>query len=326
MFGGYGCSGHCGDTWEWNGASWSDRTPQDGGPSPRTGHGLAFDDSRGRAVLFGGRTDPQVGAGCGDHEGHQHGCSDETWEWDGENWEIRTPQDPEGDGAPLPRKNVVFAYDSARKRVVLFGGWSSEGLKNDLWEWNGTSWASRSLADPEGDGDPTPRNETGMAYIPADDAMLLFGGDDGGADGETWLFYRGDDTMPAHVMHAVFSASGAPADAIIRDLTASFYAGGTGYTGETAVYGVNLTAWDEGRWKTFQTRTASNLNGPASPDRVWVRITDPEAISRMFFGPERLASFAVVPLAPNGAKTAEVAVDYAEVVVKYRLPPEEEIP
>jgi hypothetical protein len=41
-----------GKSWEWDGKHWTQR--QDIGPAPRWRHALAFDNKRGRIVLFGG--------------------------------------------------------------------------------------------------------------------------------------------------------------------------------------------------------------------------------------------------------------------------------
>jgi hypothetical protein len=43
------------DTWEWNGATWVQRTPF-GSPPVRYAHGMAFDPVRGRVVIFGGES------------------------------------------------------------------------------------------------------------------------------------------------------------------------------------------------------------------------------------------------------------------------------
>ena len=51
LFGGYtGFSN--GETWEWNGTTWTQRMVS--GPSPRYSHAMAYDASRGVTVLFGG--------------------------------------------------------------------------------------------------------------------------------------------------------------------------------------------------------------------------------------------------------------------------------
>lgn len=102
LFGGYN-GGLMGDTWEWDGQSWAQRSDSD--PSPRSHHAMAFDESRGQVVLFGGYIGyPGVAA------------SDETWAWDGETWQLL---DIEG---PSARYAHAMAYDRRREAVVLFGG------------------------------------------------------------------------------------------------------------------------------------------------------------------------------------------------------------
>ncbi len=124
-----------GDTWEWDGTSWTLRTPTDpegdGDPLPTQAPSLAYDSARGVTVLFGGSIVPP---------GSGKVYSGETWEWNGTSWRHAVPTDPEGDGNPSPRWGEI-AYDTARGTVVLFGGSGNSGVKNDTWEWNGTSWA-----------------------------------------------------------------------------------------------------------------------------------------------------------------------------------------
>ena len=55
-----------GDTWEWDGTAWTQRSPASA-PSPQQGHAMAYDAARGRVVLFGG------------HDSFRRG---DTWEWD----------------------------------------------------------------------------------------------------------------------------------------------------------------------------------------------------------------------------------------------------
>jgi hypothetical protein len=33
-----------------------------------------------------------------------------------------------------------MAYDAARSRLVLFGGYNGTENLNDTWEWDGTQW------------------------------------------------------------------------------------------------------------------------------------------------------------------------------------------
>ena len=55
-----------GDTWEWDGAAWSQATPAHA-PAARHAHRMAYDAARGRSVLFGG---DRLGALVGDGRGH----------------------------------------------------------------------------------------------------------------------------------------------------------------------------------------------------------------------------------------------------------------
>jgi len=53
LFGGYGSPPVFGDTWEWDGSNWVERTPATS-PTDRYGHEMVYDHARGRVVLFGG--------------------------------------------------------------------------------------------------------------------------------------------------------------------------------------------------------------------------------------------------------------------------------
>ena len=71
VFGGRTKSGFANDTWGWNGEEWQ-QLAQDG-PRARAMGTLAYDETRERVVLFGGRL------------GWPNDASD-TWEWDGREW------------------------------------------------------------------------------------------------------------------------------------------------------------------------------------------------------------------------------------------------
>lgn len=146
-----------GDTWEWDGSTWSQAQPI-GGPPARGQHAMAFDSQRGRAVMFGG--DAVLGP------------LQDTWEWDGVAWHLMDSNGP-------ARANHAMAYDSHRGRTVLFGG--SWGVRlGDTWEWNGSSWLQAATTGP------TPRVWHALAYDARRQRTVLFGGDAGGASGETW--------------------------------------------------------------------------------------------------------------------------------------------
>ena len=205
---GQSCDGHepdaCGGPWEWDGQSWErrcDGVPAadtcDEAPGPRVGHASAYDDARGVTVVYGGwdgwRPGRQI---CPDGSNAilQRCFYRDLWEWDGEAWHERVPDDPEQDGNPWPQEGHAMAYDALREVTVLFGGQYDVGSRDDLcpdgspaddlgicydlrvWEWDGTSWRSSS---------PTPdvawpswREDHGLVYDAARRRIILDGGID----------------------------------------------------------------------------------------------------------------------------------------------------
>ncbi len=314
LFGGSTDSGSNNETWEWNGTSWTKKTPTDpegdGNPSARYSHAMAYDSARGKVVLFGG---------------YAGGYNGQTWEWDGTSWALKTPTDPEGDGNPSARGRHAMAYDSARGKVVLFGGGTSI-VNNETWEWDGASWAKKTSADPENDGNPTARAGHAMAYDSVRGKVVLFGGynTDSGYNNETWEFDSGVSAYPAQLMKTIFSVSGeTPDSAAILSFSADFTAGGTGYTGTGcgAVNGSKMMIWNTAYKSGAWMEVASNTAGSSAVDNLEFSTTDPDLISHLFFGDEQSINVAVVPVSANGCGTdmGSVAVDYAEVIVKYSI-------
>jgi hypothetical protein len=112
---------------------------------------MAFDEHRGRLVLFGG------------YDGVVY--LQDTWEWNGTTW---TPV-ATGTG-PAARVAPAMAYDPVRQVTWLFGGANTNSL-GDLWAWNGVSWMQPSVG-----AGPAPRQQTAMTFDPNRNAMILFGG------------------------------------------------------------------------------------------------------------------------------------------------------
>lgn len=161
LFGGSDVKSHFGDTWEWNGATWTLHDAS--GPSPRIGHALAYDSFRRVVVLFGGAD--------------ESGVFGDTWEWNGIAWSLRTGAGPEA------RYGHSLAYDANRHVVVLFGGSSATApASKSVWEWNGSTWAQRTATGP------APRNGQGMAFDSGRNVTVLYGGGLGarGSSSETW--------------------------------------------------------------------------------------------------------------------------------------------
>jgi hypothetical protein len=239
VFGGQGGSSTSfyGDTWAFDGSAWRDLGVA--GPSPRARFGMAYDTARQRAVLYGG-------TGI---IGHQPQYSDETWEWDGQGWHLRTPT-----ARPPLRAQTAMAYDSIRGRTVLFGGSGvAAGMPyhGDTWEWDGTTWLLRH-AGGAGSGAPSPRGAHRLVFDAQRGRTVLFGGSDGGPLGDLWEWDGG-------VWHQRHSP-GAPAGPEARsDHTMAYHAptgrtivsgGFTSPSGGTPFY--DTWSWDGQQWR-FET-------------------------------------------------------------------------
>jgi hypothetical protein len=156
-----------GDTWEFDGMSWTRVGVP--GPPARQAHAMAFDARRGRTVVFGGMGEAP--------QGQRPPAFGDTWEYDGRAW---TKVDSTG---PVARNGAGVAYDSKRGLVILFGGAGEAGFLGDTWAWNGKSW--RKLADQG----PEPRVMGYLAYDAKRDRVVMFGGRKGWPDGDlndTW--------------------------------------------------------------------------------------------------------------------------------------------
>jgi hypothetical protein len=161
MFGGYSGTGLLGDTWEWNGTQWSQRSPAHA-PAARQFPSLAWDPVANATLLYGGVL--------------ANGWTDETWHWDGTDWVMRTPN-----LTPSIRGIAKVATDLHRRRVILFGGSDSD---SSTWEWDGIGWQSLQLPGPSA------RSSQVMAYDTAHRETLLFGGGDPnlGWLNDTWSY------------------------------------------------------------------------------------------------------------------------------------------
>jgi N-acetylneuraminic acid mutarotase len=86
------------------------------------------------------------------------------------------------DIGPLPRAGHAMAFDTTRRRVVLFGGTTLAGtFFADTWEWDGDSWTQMQ------DIGPTPRAFHAMTFDSARNRAVLFGGSaEAGALADTW--------------------------------------------------------------------------------------------------------------------------------------------
>src|SRR5215208_6690742 len=118
--------------WAWDGERWRCLSA-DGPPGRRDGE-LAYDATRKRLVLYGGRV-------FGPNR--QLRLMTDSWEWDGRRW---TLVDSIG---PPARTHMGVAYDGPRRAVLLHGGvgersWRLDGF-TDTWAWDGARWRQLAL-------------------------------------------------------------------------------------------------------------------------------------------------------------------------------------
>lgn len=133
-------------------------------PMPLTSHAIAYDEQRGRLVVFGGRSGAMI--------------QGSTWEWDGVTWLTRA-----AGASPPARQNAGMVYDPIRQRTVLFGGANTTTQLEDTWEWDGVVWRQMPSATR-----PSARAWPGMVFDPITRSVLLFGGyaNGPGAMADTW--------------------------------------------------------------------------------------------------------------------------------------------
>lgn len=170
LFGGADAAKVLGDTWSWDSDRRQWRFVTAAGPHGRTFPSMIYDARRGEVVLFGGNrvlfgTDAEFDT-----------FLEDTWTLKGSTWNQRLVS------GPSARSEAAMAYDRARSRVVLFGGYrrTANGTLRlgDTWEWDGSQWAQMSAAGP------SPRNGAALAYDEGRRTTILFGGS--GASDETW--------------------------------------------------------------------------------------------------------------------------------------------
>jgi hypothetical protein len=131
-----------------------------------------------------------------------------------------------------------MAFDSYRKKIVLFGGYATTGYLNDTWEWDGETWTQVA------DTGPHPRDGHSLAFDSTRNRIVLFGGDNSfrvglakgnvkglGPSGDTWA-WDGAIWTKEQVMGPCARFGHAMAYDSIRDRIALF--GGSTLTWDTS--------------------------------------------------------------------------------------------
>ncbi|MFI5414349.1 MAG: hypothetical protein ACHQ16_01590, partial [Candidatus Lutacidiplasmatales archaeon] len=153
--------------------------PLGASPPPSAYGAMAFDNSTGSVILFGGMNLSGVAQAT-------------TWQYRNGNWTNLTPSLRE---SPPARWGASFAFDPLSGALVLFGGCqvaNCEPAFADTWEFASGAWVDLT---PQLNLSPPARGYAPMTYDAADGYLLLFGGlSASGAsviENDTWSFGGG---------------------------------------------------------------------------------------------------------------------------------------
>jgi hypothetical protein len=202
-------------------------------PSGRTGWAMAYDSARDELVLFGGRPAWQNWVDLAD-----------TWVFDGANWTQKTP------AVSPPARSAVACYDTARARVVLFGGAagpSQQTLFDDTWEWDGATWSMVQIANA-----PQPRVPCAITYDAGRSRTVMFGGFLGAGltqtdvweyDGTNWVQVASTTPSPSYRSGAAFAYDQATSECVLL--------GGS----NGGLRAQDMWSWNGTRWQLLSQQT-----------------------------------------------------------------------
>ena len=219
VFGGEGSWNYLNDTWTFNGTTWTQQSPATS-PDPRMLHGACYLQGSSGSILFGGKnyyrvyndtwlwngtTWSQVVAGgtanvpagridiqlaasnttvvlFGGSNGNGLYFND-TWTFNGTTWtQVNTANTVAG--APTGRAGYGLVYDSVHTQWVLFGGRDRDGVNNDTWTFNGTTWTQVFPANS-----PSGRYGHLMTFDASKGQTVLFGGNNNNnVLNDTWIW------------------------------------------------------------------------------------------------------------------------------------------
>jgi hypothetical protein len=163
LFGGRAATGaaDAGSLWEWDGATWTQRTAANAPPGRATS-AMVYDSARARFVLFGGETASATAASVALGDTLELDPVAAAWT------SVATPT------APPPRMGHAMYYDATRSKTVLFGGTSrAQADFGDTWEYDGAgaTWTPRTTP-----ASPPARAGHVLAFDAATGHGLLVGG------------------------------------------------------------------------------------------------------------------------------------------------------
>jgi hypothetical protein len=166
-------------------SSWTNTVAQGAGGSPadRFGHSAIYNETLDRMVVFGGL------AGVG-YRNNVFVLENASWAPGTQTWTNTMLQDEPG--SPQARDHHTSVYDASADRMIVFGGDTAGGRRNDVWVLGNasstagdTEWTNRV---PHGaPGSPSARETHSAVYDPSTDRMVVFGGTDGASKNDLWI-------------------------------------------------------------------------------------------------------------------------------------------
>lgn len=232
-------------------SDWGTMPVNSGFPSPgnRQGHAMATDWDRMTVVLFGGMS--------------TSGFQSDTWGWDGGigdetgtsiGWHL-VPA-----AGPSARSEHGMAYDTQRRRIVLFGGIGSSGPLGETWELDVSipSWVQVATTQS-----PSPRYGHALVYDISRQVLVLHGGRNNTTIfGDTWE-YDGTNWVQANPSAAP-SARWEHAMAYDADTQLTVLFGGR--TGNLPTDVSNETWEYDGNWMQMAGAGTPSLDVPPNPN------------------------------------------------------------
>src|SRR5215207_3432522 len=150
-------------TWEWDGKDWKEISTAVA-PAGRILHAMAYDEKRGRVILYGGK--------------NLSGNLADLWEWDGVTWHRLCPV-----CNPAARFSHKMIFNTERKEMIIYGGQDGKVGLAEGWTWNGEGWTYFQFAESSPGAYNAP-----LVYDSAGERAIGFMGREWGG---TWI-WKGD--------------------------------------------------------------------------------------------------------------------------------------